>query len=164
MALSPRLQQRLDLMKAAYEVIPHPVAETAMGVAHRTHVPGRSVAKVVIVRDASGMDFMVVLPAPRHFDRQALRRLTGREGVRLEDERVLQERFPDCELGAMPPYGDLYGMPTYVDPCLAEEEEIYFQGGNHHELVRMRYEDYERTAKPKVWDCCMHLEPALSPG
>lgn len=161
MALSQRLQRLLDRAGVDYETIPHRDTDTTMGAANSAHVAGRRVAKVVIVRPWHGPDFMVVLPANQHVDRHALQQL-GRDGARLEQEEVLRSLFPDCELGAMPPFGALYDMPMYLDPCLAQEDEIVFQAGNHHELVRMRFEDYERLAKPIVGGFCLHLDPVTA--
>jgi Ala-tRNA(Pro) deacylase len=103
---------------------------------------------------------MVVVPAQFHVDDAILHRVTGRSGIRLENESELQRLFPDCELGAMPPFGKLYGLPMYVDACFEREEDIWFQAGNHHELVRMRYEDYERIAQPFYARTCLHPVPA----
>jgi Ala-tRNA(Pro) deacylase len=162
MALNQRLQQLLDQLGVPYSVIPHKPADTAMGVAHTAHLAGRRVAKVVIVRDRDGQDIMVVIPAIEHVDHQAVRRVTGHEGIQLEDEKALKVLFPDCEVGAMPPFGALYDIPMYLDRCLAREEDIYFQGGNHHELVRMPFADYEHIAKPIVEGICLHAQPVAA--
>jgi Ala-tRNA(Pro) deacylase len=158
MAINSRLQQLLDQQGASYEVLPHREAFTAQEVARESHVSGRRVAKVVVIRDEAGADLMVVVPAPLHVDRGQIRLVTGRHGIHLEDEAELRRLFPDCELGAMPPFGALYGMPVYVDPCLAFEKNLFFQAGNHHEVVRMRYEDFLRLASPVVLDVCLHRE------
>ena len=97
---------------------------------------------------------MVVLPAAVHMNPQVVRHVTGRHGIQLEDEAELNRLFPDCEVGAMPPFGALYGLPMYVDPCLALESEIVFQAGNHHEAVRMRWVDFERAVRPVVAEFC----------
>jgi Ala-tRNA(Pro) deacylase len=101
---------------------------------------------------------MVVLPATRHLDLQALHQMTGRAGFQLEDERELELLFPDCEVGAMPPFGSLYGMTMYVDPCLLRGGNIFFQAGNHHEVVLMRREEYEVIARPFCAGSCLHRD------
>lgn len=164
MALSERLRHLLDRGGARYEIVPHREAFTALEIAQASHIAGRKLAKVVVVRDTAGSDFMVVLPSARHLDRSTIRHLTGRHGIRLESETELRRLFPDCEVGAMPPFGGLYGLNMYVDPCFAEEDEIYFQAGNHHELVRMRWEDYARLAAPFFGDTCLHRELTATGG
>lgn len=164
MAINPRLQKLLEQAAATYEVLPHREVFTAQEVASTSHVMGRRLAKVVVIRDEAGADLMAVVPAPLHVDRAQLRAVTGRHGIRLEDEAELKRLFPDCELGAMPPFGSLYGMPMYLDRCLANEREIFFQAGNHHEVVRMPYRDFERLAQPFFADRCLHREAAEVAG
>jgi Ala-tRNA(Pro) deacylase len=165
MALNPRLQGLLDRHGPRYELVPHPETVTAHQAAQTTHVSGRLVAKAVVMRDEAGSDFMVVLPSSCHLDPRTVHRVTGRGGVRLEDERELIRLFPDCDLGAMPPFGALYGMSMYVDPCLIEDrDEIWFQAGSHRELVRMSVEDYVRVARPFHSGACLHREAASVGG
>jgi len=162
MSINPRIHGLLDRHGPRYEIVPHRETITTHQAAQTAHVSGTHVAKAVIMRDAAGSDFMVVLPSSAHLDPRIVHRVTGRAGVRLEDEHELRRIFPDCDLGAMPPFGHLYGITMYVDPCLLEgQEEIWFQAGNHHELVRMRVEDYARVAAPFHRSACMHRE--LSP-
>lgn len=158
MAMNARLQSLLDHFDVRYEVIPHPDAYTAKDVALSAHQPSRRLAKVVVMRDEAGADFMVVLPAAIHVNYDVLHRVTGRSVMRLEDEAELQRLFPDCEVGTMPPFGKLYGLGMYVDPCLVEEEDICFQAGNHHELVSMRYRDFDRIARPFSMTACVHTQ------
>jgi len=161
MPVNPRLRELLERQSVRHEVVPHPETVTTHDAAQTAHVAGRHVAKVVVIRDAAGSDLMVVLPASLHIDTRVVHHVTGRAGVRLEDERELIQLFPDCELGAMPPFGHLYGMSMYVDPCLIEgQDEIWFQAGNHHELVRMSVVDYARVAAPFVDNVCMHRQMA----
>lgn len=165
MSVNTRLQELLDRHGRCYEVVPHRETVTAHQAAQTSHVSGTHVAKAVVMRDAAGSDFMVVLPASFHLDPRVVHRVTGRAGVRLEDERELARIFPDCDLGAMPPFGNLYGMSMYVDPCLIEnQKEIWFQAGNHHELVRMDVEDYERVAQPFHAAACLHRESPAAVG
>lgn len=162
MAIAPRLQHLFARERARYEVLPFREAFTAHESARNAHVSGRRFAKVLIVRDEQDQDFMLVLPASRQFDRHAVREVTGRHGTRLEDEAELLRLFPDCELGAMPPFGGLYDLAMWVDPCLAREGELYFEAGNHHELIRMDWSEYERLARPFHLEECLHgrLVPA----
>ena len=161
MAINPRLQAYLDRTRSSYAVLPHEEVFTAQEVAERAHVTGGHVAKVVVVREGGGRDVMVVIPATRLLDIGRLRRATGFEGVALEDERELLHLFPDCEVGAMPPFGQLYGMPMYVDPCLLRGDDIFFQAGTHRELVLMRVDEYRRIAHPFEGRRCMHRQPAM---
>ena len=164
MAINRRLQEHLDQTRSSYAVLPHFDSYTAAEIAHSAHVKGGQLAKVVVLRDATGDDFMVVLPATRRLDPRTTHQVTGRVGVRLEDERELKQMFPDCEVGAMPPFGALYGMPMVVDPCLLEGKDIYFQAGNHHELVLMRRELYAHIARPFLSRTCLHREPRRARG
>ena len=159
MAINDGLQRLLDETRSCYAVLPHPDAYTAQEVAESVRVKGHQLAKVVVIRDRSGQDFMAVLPAARLLDLPALRRATGRDGFQLEDERELESLFPDCEVGAMPPFGSLYGMTMYVDPCLLSGGDLFFQAGNHHEVVLMRCEEYERIARPFHAGFCLHGDP-----
>ena len=161
MAINVRLQELLDRSQIEYETIPHRDAFSAKEVAFSAHVPGRQLAKVVVIRDAAKSDFMVVIPASDHVDDSILHRVTSRKGTQLEKESELKRLFPDCEVGAMPPFGKLYGLAMYVDACLAEEEDIWFQAGNHHELVRMRFRDFARIAQPFYAKACLHPGHAL---
>lgn len=158
MAINDGLQRLFDQMRSCYAVLPHPDAYTAQEVAQSVRVKGQQLAKVVVIRDRDGKDFMAVLPAAQLLDLQALHRATGRDGFQLEDERELELLFPDCEVGAMPPFGALYGMTMYVDPCLLRGGDIFFQAGNHHEVVLMRCEEYERIARPFHAGLCLHRD------
>lgn len=160
MAIVERLRQLLDAQDVPHDVITFPKAYTAQQVAHNAHVTGRRLAKTLVLRDDTGFDFMVVVPAWRQFDANAVRAMTGRSGTRLENEVELQNLFPDCELGAMPPFGHLYGMPMFVDKCFSKEPDLYFEAGNHHELVRLRWSDYAKIAQPFRADGCLHEQTA----
>jgi Ala-tRNA(Pro) deacylase len=157
MAINQKLQELLDRERVGYEVVPHRETVRMHDAAQATHVSGRHVAKPVVVRDSAGIDFMVVLPSSWQLARHVLERVTGRTSITIEDESELRRLFPDCEVGAMPPFGHLYGLTMYVDPCLIEDQDdIWFQAGNHHELVRMSVEDFARTARPFFRDACLH--------
>jgi Ala-tRNA(Pro) deacylase len=160
MAINPRLEKLLAASGLRFDVVPHAEDFSAHQAALDTHVHARKLAKVVVYRDAEGEDFMVVLPALHQVDDSILHHVTGFEGTRLEDEAELRRLFPDCELGAMPPFGKLYGLRMFVDPCLAREEDIWFQAGNHRELVNMSFETFERLARPFKMSACLHEQMA----
>jgi len=144
-----KLKDFLNNQKVKYVTITHSPAYTAQEVAASAHVSGKDVAKTVIVK-LDGKTAMAVLPANRKIVLQDLRDVTGADRARFATEDEFQSLFPDCETGAMPPFGNLYGMDVYVAPDLAEEEEIAFNAGSHTELIKMAYRDFERLVKPKV--------------
>lgn len=149
MSVARRLKEYLDIEAVPYEVIPHPLAFTAQGVAAAAHVPGRNLAKSVIVKGAWGLA-MAVLPANHRVDIPAVRETLDGDDYRLASEAEFEEAFPECEVGAMPPFGNLYGMPVIVAEPLIWDEEIYFNCGNHTEVIRMKYADYARLVSPRV--------------
>ncbi len=130
-------------------VIPHPLAFTATSVAGAAHIPGKEMAKTVVV-NLDGRPVLAVLPADRKVDLERLRRATGATTIELTNEREFTTDFPGCEVGAMPPFGNLYGLEVFVDPHLAADPEIAFNAGTHTELIRMSYKDFERLVKPKL--------------
>ncbi len=146
---SRRLKEYLDKNNIKYISIQHSPAYTAQEVAAQSHIPGRTLAKTVIVK-IEGKMAMVVLPANRKVILPELRQALDAEKVTLATESEFKELFPDCELGAMPPFGNLYGMEVYVSPELAAEPEIAFNAGTHTELIKMAYKDFERLVQPKV--------------
>jgi len=144
-----KLKDFLDKQKVKYVTITHSPAYTAQEVAASAHVSGKDMAKTVIVR-LDGKTAMAVLPAHRKIVLQDLRDVTGADQVRFATEDEFKSLFPDCEIGAMPPFGNLYGMEVYVAPELTEEDEIAFNAGSHTELLKLAYKDFERLVKPKV--------------
>jgi Ala-tRNA(Pro) deacylase len=136
-------------------VISHSLAYTAQGIAALTHFSGKQLAKTVIVK-IDGILTMTVIPAPAHVDLDQLRLLSGARMVELATEREFKDAFPDCETGAMPPFGNLYDMTVYVDAGLAEYEEITFSAGTHRELVRMNWVDMVRLVNPIVNELTHH--------
>lgn len=154
--ISPRLQTLLDSAHASYTTRRHAPAFTAPEVAAESHVPGRDLAKVVVARSPKGTHVMAVLPASCRLDLDALARLAGIDTLVLAREEELRGLFPDCEFGAMPPFGKLYGLPVYVDACFPRHEMLFFQPGNHHEVVGMSYPEFERLAEPIVGEFCLH--------
>ncbi len=156
MAINERVSRLLEQNRIEYEILPHREAFTAQEVAQTTHVSGRALAKVVVVREPAGAYLMAVLPASCHLDLNLLEQMTGHRGSVLATEDELKRLFPDCELGAMPPFGRLYGMPMYLDHCFWKASEFFFQAGNHHEVVRMDFEDYVQLARPLAGEFCLH--------
>ena len=145
------LKAFLDSRKVRYISIQHSAAFTAPEVAASAHVSGRDFAKTVIVMVEDEMA-MVVLPANRLLVLPELRDMLDCSHVRLAAEAEYKDVFPDCEVGAMPPFGNLYGLKTYVTANLADEKEIVFNAGTHTEVVKLAYEDYERLVQPTVLD------------
>jgi Ala-tRNA(Pro) deacylase len=156
MPMNARVQSFLEGSHVPYEVLAHPLAFTAQGVAHASHVSGWQMAKVVVVRPASGPSFMAVLPASCRLDMKHLEQVSGSKGLTLVPEAEMHDVFPDCETGAMPPFGNLYGLPVFVDEHLAHEKEVVFQAGNHREAVRVSWTDFERAVHPTLADFCKH--------
>ncbi|HXT12280.1 MAG TPA: YbaK/EbsC family protein [Candidatus Angelobacter sp.] len=146
-----KLKQFLDHEHAKYVTITHPEACTAQEVAESAHVPGKELAKSVVVQ-MGGRMAMAVLPADRKLDLSELREIAGNANARLATEDEFKGLFPDCEVGAMPPFGNLYGMDVYVASPLAEDDEIAFNAGSHTELIRMPFDDFQRLAHAKVAD------------
>lgn len=144
-----RLKEFLDKNDVRYITISHSRAFTAGAIAAITHIPGREIAKAVMVK-VDGELAMAVVPASRHLDLKALERELDAHQVRLVSEEEFQNVFPDCELGAMPPFGTLYGVAVYVDSKLEEDAEIAFNAGSHRELMRMQWADYERLEHPRI--------------
>lgn len=145
------LKAFLDKRSVKYVSILHSPAYTASEIAQSAHVSGRDFAKTVIVMVDEEMT-MVVLPANRQLILGELREMLETDRVRLASEAEFKDAFPDCDLGAMPPFGNLYGMLTYVAANLADEREIVFNAGTHTELIKMSYEAYERVVQPTVLD------------
>jgi Ala-tRNA(Pro) deacylase len=144
-----RLEQYLRENGAPYSLHHHPPAFTAQAVAESEHISGRSVVKVVIVfRD--GAMAMLALPAHRRVDLAKAGEALGAREVRLAHESEFQAAFPDCDVGAMPPFGNLYDLDTYVDKGLQGTQEIVFNAGTHEDTVHMNYADFERLVRPKV--------------
>ena len=143
------LRDFLDRNRIKYVVISHSPAHTAQEIAASAHIPGRAMAKTVIVK-LDGRLAMAVLPASEMVDLELLADAAFAQRAELADEGEFAGRFPDCQLGAMPPFGNLYGMDVYVADSLAEDDEIAFNAGSHTELVRMAYPDYARLVKPRI--------------
>jgi len=148
MALST-LKEFLDEHRVKYLTISHSVSYTAAGIAALTHTPGRELAKTVVVK-VDGALAMAVVSAAQHVDLGQLKAVTGAQTVELATEDEFKERFPDCEAGAMPPFGNLYGMPVFADESLSRDKEITFNAGSHRELIRMAWEDFKTLVQPRL--------------
>jgi len=144
-----KLREFLDSHHIKYLVISHSLAYTAQGVAALAHVSGKALAKTVIVK-IDGILAMAVVPASFHVDLGRLKTLTGARTVELATENEFKDAFPDCETGAMPPFGNLYDMSVYADTRLGENKEITFTAGTHRELVRMDWGDLLRLVNPTI--------------
>jgi Ala-tRNA(Pro) deacylase len=144
-----QLKEYLDNNRIKYVTITHSVAYTTQEIASIAHVPGKELAKAVLVLMDNTLA-MAVLPATRHIDLPKLGSAAGSKTIRLASEPEFRDRFPGCETGAMPPFGNLYNMPVYVDAMLELDKEIVFNAGTHVELMRLAYADYARLVKPKV--------------
>lgn len=144
-----KLKDFLDGEGVKYVTVTHSVAYTAQEIAARAHVRGKNLAKTVVVK-LDGKIAMVVLPATFKIDFELLEKASGAKEIELASEREFKDMFPDCELGAMPPFGNLYGFDVYVAKTLTEGEEIAFNAGSHTELLKLPYADFERLVKPKV--------------
>lgn len=144
-----KLKEFLDSHEVEYVTISHSKAFTAQKIAASAHIPGKELAKTVMVI-IDGKMAMAVLPASYKVDFDLLKKVTRAHKVELSTEEEFRDIFPQCDIGAMPPFGNLYGMDVFVAQSLAEDEEIAFNAGFHTELVRMSYKDFERLVKPKV--------------
>ena len=143
-----KLKDFLDSHHVNYTVISHSPAYTAQEIAGSAHIPGKELAKTVMVK-LDGRMAMAVLPATHKVDFDLLKKVAGVRKAELASEQEFKDLFPDCDLGAMPPFGNLYGLDVYVAERLAEDEEIAFNAGSHTELVRLAYQDFEKLVKTK---------------
>lgn len=147
--MNAKLADMLKREGVRFEIITHPEAYTAQERAARCHITGGRLAKIVVVQDGEWFA-MAVVPASSYLDLEQFRAITGRPGLGLAREAEFARLFPDCDIGAMPPFGRLYGLPVYVDRVLTMGSELVFEGGTHREEVRMPTPDYLRVAQPVV--------------
>lgn len=143
------LRQYLDKHNVRYIVIPHCLAYTAQGIAALAHMPGRDLAKTVMVKLDDKL-VIAVLPGSLRVNLKLLKNATGAKHVELASEGEFKDRFPECETGAMPPFGNLYGLEVFADECLTKYAEIAFNACSHRELIRLAWKDFERLVNPKV--------------
>ena len=144
-----KLKDFLDKTKTKYVSIKHSPTYTAQEIAASAHIPGKELAKTVMVK-LDGKMAMAVLPASFRVDLNRLKDAAGVGVVEIANEQDFKNLFPECELGAMPPFGNLYDMDVYVAQSLAEDEEIAFNAGSHTELIKLAYKDFEKLVAPKV--------------
>jgi Ala-tRNA(Pro) deacylase len=148
MSIPKSIREYLDSREVWYQYCTHSLAYTAQGVAHAQHISGKEMAKVVIVV-AGGRKVMTVVPGHHRIDLGELGKLLGAEDVRLATEEEFKGDFADCEVGAMPPFGNLYQLEVLVDESLASHADITFNAGTHIETIQMHYADYEKLVSPK---------------
>jgi Ala-tRNA(Pro) deacylase len=143
-----RLKQYLDTHNIKYVSISHSLAFTALEIAKSAHIPSKEMAKTIIV-NIDGQPAMVVLPAAYKMDLKILSEVFD-TAVTLADEPEFSRLFPDCEVGAMPPFGNLYDLDVYIAESVTERETIAFNAGSHSEVIKMTYKDFEQLVKPKL--------------
>jgi Ala-tRNA(Pro) deacylase len=158
MTCRDRLERLLVEQGVKYDVTAHPLAYTAQEVATVEHVSGYDVAKVVMAAVDDRL-VMLVLPAPHRVDLEKVKRGLGATTVRLAREDEFAKLFPDCDLGAMPPFGNLYGIPVYVDRTLTHDPKIVFNAGSHRETMTIAYADFERLVRPEVIEFAISAAP-----
>jgi Ala-tRNA(Pro) deacylase len=156
MTILKKLKDVLEKNGVSYEVGFHPEVFTAQEIAAAQHIPGKEMVKVVMVK-ADGKMLMLVLPASYQIDMKKLKKVLKAKKIGIAKEKQFEELFPDCEVGAMPPFGNLYNLEVWVDQVLTEDASIVFQAGNHIETMRIKYSDYARLTNPKVGDFSVHL-------
>jgi Ala-tRNA(Pro) deacylase len=150
-----KLQELLDAKKIKYQVLTHSTAYTAQEIAGLQHVPGRQLAKVVMVK-RDGKLIMTVLPATHRVNLTRLEQLLGGR-IELATEEEFRGLFPGCDVGGEPPFGNLFGLDVWVDLSLTKNDEIVFNAGNHWQTIRMRYEDYARLVQPQIASFAEHM-------
>ena len=148
MSISLRLKQYLDKEGVAYEHHVHPTAYTSQEIAAVAHIPGREMAKTVILK-ADDKLVMAVLSANQKVDMDSVQAEVGSKIIRLASEDEFRKAFPTCEVGAMPPFGNLFGIPTYCDTDLERDQKIEFNAGTHHDTIRIAFADFESLVNPK---------------
>ncbi len=149
MQCKERLEAYLRDNGVGFQMQHHPQAFTAQEVAASEHISGYRLAKVVMVLAGSDL-VMTVLPAPARVDLDELGSVVGKGELRLAEEDEFAPRFPDCEAGAMPPFGNLYDVPVYVDDSLADQDSIFFEAGTHTDTMSMRFEDFKNLVQPQI--------------
>ena len=144
-----KLKDFLNSHKVKYVTIKHSTAYTTQEIAASAHIPGKEMAKTVII-NVDGKMAMAVLPASFKIDFNLLKKSIGADSIQLASEQEFEYLFPKCDVGAMPPFGNLYDMDVFVAESLTEDEEIAFNSGSHSEIMKVAYKDFERLVKPKV--------------
>ncbi len=145
-----KLKEYLAGNNVEYKTIQHSLAYTAQEIAAAAHIPGKQLAKTVMIK-INGDVAMAVIPASHRVNFDSLEEYTGAENISLASEEDFRELFPDCEMGAMPPFGNLYGIDVFIDESLTEEMVIAFCAGSHTELIQLTYKDFEKLVNPRVF-------------
>jgi Ala-tRNA(Pro) deacylase len=156
MAVAKKLREYLKQNQVKFEVTEHPVAYSAARIAAAQHVPGRKVIKSVIC-ETDGNYVMCVLDADHLLDLTKLKRVTGAKEVHLATEEEVAQLFPDYEVGAEPPFGNQFGLSVYCDQHVTDSDEVFFNGGNHTDLVKIRSQDYMQLVRPIIADLGRHV-------
>ncbi|GAB4377793.1 MAG: YbaK/EbsC family protein [Calditrichia bacterium] len=156
MPLKKRLKEYLDEQNVKYVTMIHSKAYTAQEIAAACHIPGRMFAKSVILK-ANGKYVMAVLPATHRINLDLFKQVSHFKEVELATEEEFESLFPRSEIGAMPPFGNLYDLPCFVDTSLTQDEEICFNATTHSEVIKMKYADYERLVKPVIGTFAEHI-------
>ena len=149
------LREFLDQNKIRYVTVKHSVAYTAQEIAASAHIKGKELAKTVLIK-VDGKMAMCILPASYKIDFDLLKEALGGHIIRLANEVEFKDKFPECDVGAMPPFGNLYGMDVYAEEILANDEEIAFNACSHIELLQMSFKDYGRLVKPRLMKFSFH--------
>lgn len=158
MSVSRKLSILLEQNGIDFEVIPHGVAYTAQETAASVHRPGKEVVKSVLITDGESYALAVV-DAPHQVDLKKFAEASGMKNPRLAGEEVMRELFPDCEPGAMPPFGNLYGLKVYTDRSLADDDTITFNACSHFEAIRMKFDDFRKLCQPVLVDLFSEKQP-----
>jgi Ala-tRNA(Pro) deacylase len=156
MPLKKRLKDFLDQNHVKYVTMIHSKAYTAQEIAAVLHVPGKIFAKTVILKEDEKF-LMSVLPATHRINMDLFKQVSHTHHPELASEEEFESLFPKCEIGAMPPFGNIYDMATYVDSSLTKDEDICFNATTHSEVIKMKYADFERLVKPVIGTFAEHL-------
>jgi Ala-tRNA(Pro) deacylase len=148
--LAKNLKKYLDDHRIRYKTLTHPISYTAQEIAASAHIPGKDLAKTVIVK-IDGKLAMIVEPAHIKLNLRAFKDFSKAKNVELAREFEFKDKFPECELGAMPPFGELYGMDVFVDKKLAADRDIAFNAGNHKDLIEMAWQDFNNLVHPRLF-------------
>lgn len=146
---SKRLRHFLDSNKVQYQIVNHAIAFSALEISETTHIPEKNLAKTVVVKTPTKM-LMCVVRANDVLDLSLLKTVLNQHDIALATEQEFAKEFPDCEVGAMPPFGNLYEMDVYVSDKLAQDKEIFFNAGNHSEVIKLSYKVYDSLVHPKI--------------
>lgn len=156
-----QMKEFLDKQGIKYVSISHSTAYTAQEIAASAHIRGKELAKTVIVK-IDGKMAMAVLPASYMVGLDLLQKAAGASRVEIAAEHEFKDKFPGCQIGAMPPFGNLYGMEVFVEEDLSQDEEIAFNAGSHTELVKLKYNDFAKLVQPRVLKLAVKSEEATS--